>query len=319
MSDTYYIRAYHNSKHINVPLEEKHKYYNTANSISICKEYPINSETATEKLGFGYQLNRYEIALIYSSNWINFEHGTADGDYIGDKLQIKNFDFTTSINFEPSFLQAWYNNNNPSTTGRVSTRFIENLQGDLTAMEFNSSNNKPIWLNMRLMCVKFDKTLDGDTGNTPESGYQPSSRNTIQTALAEWFRNNWIYYKTDTVGTTEVIKQSVHQNKMRESTPQTGTFKILYNQKFKIKDSKPIQMEYFHNINKNVNIDKDTHKITHESLKNTYWFLLGPAYNRLDISPNLSSAIPYYTAESTSGTIATIESYTNLKITYYDL
>ena len=72
-------------------------------------------------------------------------------------------------------------------------------------------------------------------------------------------------------------------------------------------------------IQKNVNIDKDTHKITHESLKNTYWFLLGPAYNRLDISPNLSSAIPYYTAESTSGTIATIESYTNLKITYYDL
>lgn len=320
MSDTYYIRAYHNNKHINVPLEEKHQYILTANSISICKEYPLNEQTPDPVLGNGYEMKNFEVALIYSSNWLDFEHGTDDGDYIGDKIQLKNFDFTTEINFEPEFLQAWYNNNNLSTAGRVHSEFnVLSDSGNLVDMEFNSSNTKPIWLNMRLMCVKFNDTLPGDTGNSPESSTMPSYRQQIEGNIGSWFRQNWIYYDKEDIGPHTVFKQSVHQSKMRESTPQTGTFTILYDKKFKIKDSKPIQMEFFHNFNKNVNIDPNTHKITHDSTKNIYWFLLGPSFNRLDMSPNLSTALPYFTANDSSGITAALETYTNLKVTYYDL
>ena len=115
--------------------------------------------------------------------------------------------------------------------------------------------------NFRFMIVKFDNELPHDT----------------KQQLADWFNNNYIYYDS-------VTKQnSTNIRKLRESTKDTGKFKILYDESYTLTGKHTAQMLNFTipGFSGTANTQQtgdtaDIGKITNEDLKDIVCFVIGP-------------------------------------------
>lgn len=294
MSDTYYVKAYHNQKHINIPVEEKHQYYENTESFKIAKPSTIDGS------GYSAAGTHNDIALLFSSNWLNFERGTDSDDYIGNKIQLRSLDLTTAMFVPRATQEIIYENFNGYAP------VYEGSEGGTVSYRIPNTatlQNK-IWAKFRFMVVQFDDKLNGDANSKATSTIQ-----NIKDDIKNWFFNTYIYYPA----TSGKYRQSVHQNKMRESGTWTGKFKILYDSKMSISANKPLQFEKLISINKNVNID--TGHITHESVKNIYFFIIPPCFNDLDASFNVNS----YLAGISNNDLVLATILANMKITYYDL
>lgn len=173
------------------------------------------------------------------------------------------------------------------------------LNGATMIAKFSHSEAITTSFNFRIMCVKFKEIQD-------------------RADLAQWYRDTFIYYRlVNVAGGAQVPFQSNWMDKMRESTPWTGSFTILYDKKFTMgKDHSTTQMNIRIPIKQNVNFDNTSNQPTlNQYINNIYCFLIGPSNNYLDcdcISQDkmkqetfIASALGY--------------SNTNIKVKYYDL
>ena len=134
--------------------------------------------------------------------------------------------------------------------------------------------------------------------------------------IVEWFRNTYIYFKNMTVGGTTWPCQSVHQTKLRESTPYTGKFKILYDKKLKMGKKKTIKISNISiPIKQNINFENTNNKATDDNFKNIYAIFIGPCYNDVDTDSISSDKTYSFIAESVS--LASINAV--MKYEYYDI
>lgn len=152
----------------------------------------------------------------------------------------------------------------------------------------------------RIMAVKFDKVLID-----PE------------TNLAQWFRDTFIYTNI-TVGTgVNPQNQSVWMDKLRESTPWTGSFKILADKKFKLGKGKTNKIFNFNlKINSDVNFENTLNKPTaNQFFSNIYIFIISPSNNWADLDAISTAKINNLgTAQLEIG-----HADMNVKAVYYDM
>lgn len=136
--------------------------------------------------------------------------------------------------------------------------------------------------------------------------------------IAKWYRETFIYYRTVSIsGGTSYPYQSNWMDKLRESTPYTGSFKILFDKKFQIKKSKSVkQLNIKVPISGNVNFDNTTNRPTdNQEFNNTYTFLIGPSNVYLDM--DAISTDKCLNMANDSELLFYLQS--NIKITYYDV
>lgn len=138
------------------------------------------------------------------------------------------------------------------------------LKGDNLITTFPHGGICDLYLRFRAMVVKFNEQMS-------------------EQDIVDWYKATYIYFKT--AGTNNhTIVQSVHQTKMRESTPYTGKFKILYDKKFKMGRKKSVKMANVPiRINQNLNFDNTTNHATDENFKYIYGIIIGPCNNALDM------------------------------------
>lgn len=155
------------------------------------------------------------------------------------------------------------------------------------------------YFNFRLMSVRFNEPMS-------------------TTELARWFRQTFIYYRHVSISGGEKYPfQSNWMDKLRESTPWTGSFSILYDKKFQLKKSKSVkQMNINIPLSGNVNFDNTSNKPTdNQQFCNVYTFLIGPSNVYLDMDAVstdkcLNLAVPYRTL---------FDFQANVKTIYYDV
>lgn len=154
-----------------------------------------------------------------------------------------------------------------------------------------------LWVRCRLMVVHFDKSM--------------SNAN-----FAAWFKNNYIYYYLVGDDSTKPA-QSVHQNRLRESTTDTGKFKILYDLPFKLSKQESSK-ELSFSLKPNMNLTFDTSGYaTNDDFTNTYCFLIGPINYYFDVDARSSEMLmrPSFTSSS----LRLLTYWSNVKYTFYDL
>lgn len=153
-----------------------------------------------------------------------------------------------------------------------------------------------LYARFRIMVVKFQKAM-------------------TEQDLVDWFKATYIYFNLAGSGNIS-IKQSVHQTKLRESTPFTGKFKIMYDKKIKMGRKKNVKMCNIPiRINQNLNFENTNNTSTDESFKYIYGLVIGPCCNDLDldsISAEYASrfSTPYQDFAKVGGVI---------KYEYYDM
>lgn len=155
------------------------------------------------------------------------------------------------------------------------------------------------YFNFRVMSVRFDTSMS-------------------TTDLARWFRATFIYYRTVSISTGDQYPfQSNWMDKLRESTPYTGSFEILYDKKFKIKKSKSVkQMNINVPLAGNVNFDNTSNKPTNnQKFSNVYTFLIGPSNVYLDMDAVSTDKSLNMTTDSTT----LFYFNANIKTIYYDI
>lgn len=140
------------------------------------------------------------------------------------------------------------------------------MQGDVLTNTFPHGTINDLFMRCRVMLVKFDDVMtSGD--------------------LANWFQDTYTYFRTVGVaGGGNKPLQSVHWDKMRESTKWTGTFKIIYDKKITLTRSKCMKLKTIHwVINRNTTYENTYNDITDEDLKNVYLLFIGPSCIRYDL------------------------------------
>lgn len=265
----YYITAHNKSKKINIPLEEKHKYFNQASGgetgIQIHKtEISINTV-------HGYTVTKDNIHIIFNTNNLSISQGTEENQRIGNKIALKSIDLTTFIY----------------------------LSGNSIINKFSHSEAITTTFNFRIMCVKFDQIM-------------------TTTDLANWYQQTYIYYyNVGVTGGGTMPFQSNWMDKLRESTPWTGAFKILYDKKFTLgKNHTTSQMNISLPIKGNINFDNTSNRPTdNQEINNTYTFIIGPSNNYLDCDCISQDKMQQSTFTST--VLAFMN--TNIKVKYYDM
>lgn len=155
------------------------------------------------------------------------------------------------------------------------------------------------WFNFRIMTVKFKQQMS-------------------TTDIARWYRQSHIYYRTaNTGGAVSYPVQSNWMDKLRESSPWTGSFEILYDKKFTVNKVKSaIQMNIKVPFNGQVNFDNTSNRPTSDQgFSNIYTFLISPSNTWLDMDPVSTDKTV------TLGTDSTILFYcnANVKTIYYDM
>lgn len=101
--------------------------------------------------------------------------------------------------------------------------------------------------------------------------------------IVDWFKTTYIYFKKAGTNDTSIF-QSVHQTKLRESTPYTGKFKIMYDKKIKMGRKKTVKMCNIPiKINQNLNFENTTNHATDDNFKYIYGLVIGPCCNQLDL------------------------------------
>lgn len=134
--------------------------------------------------------------------------------------------------------------------------------------------------------------------------------------LCDWFKGTYIYFNTVNItGGGQTIQQSVHQTKLRESTPYTGKFKILYDKKIKLGKKKTVKIANIPiQIKQNLNFDENN-ACTDASFKYIYGLVIGPCYNNLDL--DAVSADKAYNFSVARVDLAYVNGV--LKYEYYDI
>lgn len=181
---------------------------------------------------------------------------------------------------------------------RASFGLMEEINGGSPSVDYFS--------NCRVMVVQFDDDMDLTDEN-----------------FCDWFRTTYIYYDSITVNQKQVAIQSVHQNRMRESTPWTGRFRIIKDIPFKVtKEKTCLSMSFPLVFKKDLTLmaatGQTTLKPVNDDFKHIYVYFLGPGNYTLDndamTAKNLSA---YIGGGSTSKTF--FELAFNIKYTFYDL
>lgn len=150
----------------------------------------------------------------------------------------------------------------------------------------------------RYMIVKFDSPM-------------------TSTDLADWWANTRVFYSTYTGGLTTKPQKvsSVWTDMLSESNKYTGTFKILYDEKFTLGKNHTSTMKMVSlKPNKTLTFDANGH-ITNDNFANTYAILITPIWYQVDIDC-VSWDVMQQTATGDSVEIARFNS--QVKLTYYD-
>lgn len=132
-------------------------------------------------------------------------------------------------------------------------------------------------------------------------------------SLADWFKDTYIYYA---MANSQPI-QSCHQNRLRESTPYTGKFKILYDIPFKMTLNESVKQMSFH-LEPRKNLTFDSGTLTNDDFKNTYCFLMGPANYSIDCDARTFELVNRSVFNNLSN-MSNIAGGINVKYTFYDL
>lgn len=184
---------------------------------------------------------------------------------------------------------------------KVFLKFIDltyyiTLRGEPYINNFSHSQAIDSYYRFRVMVVQFDDYM-------------------TETNIADWFRETYTYMRTKAIHLTTAPLQSVHTAKLRESTPITGTFKILYDKKTCLKKNKTVKMSTIRiPIKQNVNFENTNNKPTDESMKNIHLIVIGPCYNELDMD-----AISNDQLKTATNDIALFNTACVAKFEYYDL
>lgn len=84
------IKARKGNYTLNIPIEEKHKYFNAFFTLQ-WKAYTQNSQDF---------LTQYDVILLHDSNNLSLVAGTGDDNIIGSKIQVKRIDYTFFFRLE---------------------------------------------------------------------------------------------------------------------------------------------------------------------------------------------------------------------------
>lgn len=256
---SYTIKAYKKGSSLKIPIEEKHKYYN--NQVVISTKPRIYQQVTSD----------IDFKIIHNTSDFTIGTGVGEDTMIGRKIQIKDITYTMIFNL----------------VGNVFTDYIPH------------SDSFDLWLNCRILCVKFD---------------QPKT----EANLAAWFENNFIYYKL-TGGTTGSPVLSTWQARLRESTNDTGRFTILKDIKFRLSKKDSVkQITFSLSPQKDCTISSNDSTIVNDDMKFIYTFLIGPICYQFDTdarTTEMTSAATWDSHPSNQWIVAN----SNVKYTLYDL
>lgn len=256
---SYTIKAYKKGSSLKIPIEEKHKYYN--NQVVISTKLRIYQQVTSD----------VDFKIIHNTSDFTIGTGVGEDTMIGRKIQIKDITYTMIFNL----------------VGNVFTDYIPH------------SDSFDLWLNCRILCVKFD---------------QPKT----EANLAAWFENNFIYYKL-TGGTTGSPVLSTWQARLRESTNDTGRFTILKDIKFRLSKKDSVkQITFSLSPQKDCTISSNDSTIVNDDMKFIYTFLIGPICYQFDTDARTTEMTSAATWDSHSSN-QWIVANSNIKYTLYDL
>lgn len=159
--------------------------------------------------------------------------------------------------------------------------------------------------NCRVMVVQFDDDLDIN-----------------DTEFCDWFRTTYIYYGSETIGGQVVPIQSVHQNRMRESTPWTGRFKILKDIPFKVtKEKSSLAMSFTLDFKKDLTLMPSSAGSVNfvpvnDDFKHIYLYFLGPGNYSIDNDAMTAKNLAQYDG---GVQVSMFEIAYNIKYTFYDI
>lgn len=165
--------------------------------------------------------------------------------------------------------------------------------------EFPHGTLTDLRMNFRLMVVKFDSDLPHSTNQQ----------------IADWFNNNYIYY--------EPIKYSNSTNimKLRESTKDTGKFKILKDESFVLSRKHTCQKlnftipGFFGTANtKQTGASSEIGTITNEDMRDIVCFVFGPVNYLIDVDSVSSDKWKNFDTN-----VSFAQGNGNMKISYYDI
>lgn len=171
------------------------------------------------------------------------------------------------------------------------------LSGDIYINNLSHSQAIDTYFRFRVMVVQFNESMSS-------------------TDIRDWFKATYTYMRTQAIHSGTVPVQSVHTAKLRESTPYTGSFNILYDKKTCLKKNKTVKMSTISiPIKMNVNFDNSTNKPTDESMKHIYLIIIGPCCNELDMDTISNDK----TTTFSTGDLPTFTTQGVFKYEYYDL
>lgn len=170
---------------------------------------------------------------------------------------------------------------------------------DAIATYLSHSESCKMVFNFRVMTVKFDQQM-------------------TTTDLARWYQETFIYYREINLsGGEKFPKQSNWMDKLRDSTPWTGSFKIIKDKKFTLdKDHSFTQFNYNLGFNKDINFDNTSNRPTdNQYINNIYTFLISPSNNFYDMDAVSQSKVENFA--NAQQAIWGLEG--NIKTIYYDM
>lgn len=215
--------------------------------------------------------------------------------YSVNSSKLVSFDITNN------FILPQGTDENQRIGNKVFLKFIHltyyiNMNGDKYIASFSHGQAIDSYYRLRVMVVQFD---DSQTEND----------------LAEWFRTTYTYFKMQAIYNTTVPRQSVHTAKLRESTPYTGSFKILYDKKTCLKKNKTVKMSTINiPIKQNINFENTNNLPTDGSMKYIYLIVIGPCFNEVDMD-----TVSEDQTHSLTEDIALFNTACVAKYEYYDL
>lgn len=225
---SYFVTAHRNGKHINLPVEAKHKYklgvvnakYTAASYVydnTVLKfikpaydESAAISNTTSSKFGTGTRgactFDGSTINLLYAGSTFHLSNqGSKADEYVGDKIFIKNITYTVNLKLNSYFMRDYRLFNNGATS--TFTYQTDNPAKLSSMTQPNPSPSKPLNICLRLMLVKFDEPLTTVSGNTEYGdidtqllqeeydGVANTQTNAVRNALGRWFNQSRIFMR----------------------------------------------------------------------------------------------------------------------------
>lgn len=118
---SYHIKARKGRNTLNIPIEEKHKYFNGWFTLQ-WKGYSQGTQD---------YLTQYDVVLLHDSNNLTLTQGVTDGNIIGNKIQVKRIDYT----------------------------FYFRLEHEIITDHIPHDGTNSFFENLRVMVVHFDNTM----------------------------------------------------------------------------------------------------------------------------------------------------------------